>query len=173
MFCSKCGKEVEQDMQFCNNCGNKVENSTSTKKCNSRNHKIVVIIAFIIISVGIIFSLNTISTKIERNKEQKRIEQERIEKEQERIEQERIQQQKKIDEENSQKHAEELARNWIRDFYDVYMYLEFKYDTKKISNTEYLVRARGYARSEGKLHLIVDTTLKIQNEEVSVYSFNY
>lgn len=41
MFCSKCGKEIEKDMQFCNNCGNKVDISSSTKKSNSSVKKIV------------------------------------------------------------------------------------------------------------------------------------
>jgi hypothetical protein len=62
MFCSKCGKEIEKDMQFCNNCGNKVDISSSTKKSNSSVKKIVkieliVFLLFILfIAVMIAFS---------------------------------------------------------------------------------------------------------------------
>ena len=75
MFCIKCGKEIEQDMQFCSNCGNKVnfpsstenhENkvdfSSSTKKSNSKVKKIVkmeliIFLSFIIfIAVMIAYS---------------------------------------------------------------------------------------------------------------------
>lgn len=62
MFCSKCGKEIEKDMQFCNNCGNKVDISSSTKKGNSSVKKIVkieliVFLLFILfIAVMIAFS---------------------------------------------------------------------------------------------------------------------
>lgn len=51
MFCSKCGKEIEQDMQFCNNCGNKVDLSSSTKKSNSMVKKIIKTVLIIILSI--------------------------------------------------------------------------------------------------------------------------
>lgn len=36
MFCSKCGKEIEQDVQFCIHCGNKVNFPSSTENCGSK-----------------------------------------------------------------------------------------------------------------------------------------
>ena len=80
MFCSKCGKKIEQDMQFCIHCGNKVnfpsstesyENkvdlSSSTKKSNSKVKKIVkielIIFLLFIIFIVVIIAFNSSSNR--------------------------------------------------------------------------------------------------------------
>lgn len=60
MFCSKCGKEIEKDMQFCIHCGNKVDLSSSTKKSNSRAKKIVKVALFSILSIILLSVIITI-----------------------------------------------------------------------------------------------------------------
>lgn len=77
MFCSKCGKEIEQDMQFCIHCGNKVsfpsstehrENkvnlSSSTKKSNSKVNKIVKIELIVFLSVIVISVIVALSSSV-------------------------------------------------------------------------------------------------------------
>lgn len=77
MFCSKCGKEIEQDMQFCIHCGNKVsfpsstencENkvnlSSSTKKSNSKVKKIVKIELIVFLSVIVIAVIVALSSSV-------------------------------------------------------------------------------------------------------------
>ena len=64
MFCSKCGKEIEKDMQFCNNCGNKVDISSSTKKGNSSVKKIVKIELIVFLSVIVISVIVALSSSV-------------------------------------------------------------------------------------------------------------
>lgn len=64
MFCSKCGKEIEKDMQFCNNCGNKVDISSSTKKSNSSSSvkkivRIGLIVFLSLITISIVVTLSS------------------------------------------------------------------------------------------------------------------
>ena len=85
MFCSKCGKEIEQNMQFCIHCGNKVsfpsstesyENkvdlSSSTKKSNSKVKKKraptgIILLLLIIGMIAIIVISNIIVTNNAKN----------------------------------------------------------------------------------------------------------
>ena len=50
MFCSKCGKEVNENATFCRHCGNKLNNKIEKKydfKSWIKNFKIVLIISII------------------------------------------------------------------------------------------------------------------------------
>lgn len=124
MFCSKCGKEIEQDMQFCIHCGNKVsfpsstenrENkvnlSSSTKKSNSKVNKIVkmelivfgVFIAFISVMIARNSLVNQAKTAKENLSSNSSIETE-------------AEKQKRLLEEQKRKEEEEKISNIIKDW---------------------------------------------------------
>ncbi len=124
MFCSKCGKEIEKDMQFCIHCGNKVsfpssienweskvEISNSTKKSNSRVKKIVkielivfgVFIAFIAVMIAFSSSANRKNTSKENLSSNSSIETEE-------------EKQKRLLEEQKRKEEEEKISNIIKDW---------------------------------------------------------
>lgn len=111
MFCSKCGKEIEKDMQFCNNCGNKVETSGSTNKSNSKVKKIVkieliVFLSFIFfIAVMIAFSSSVNQKNISKENSNSNIS---IETEEEK--------QKRLLKEQKRKEEEEKISNIIKDW---------------------------------------------------------
>ena len=57
MFCTKCGKEIEEGNTFCTNCGQKVEKSTSDRvSINLKNSKkiIICVISIILVLIGIV-----------------------------------------------------------------------------------------------------------------------
>lgn len=57
MFCTKCGKEIEEGNTFCTNCGQKVEKSTSDRvSINLKNSKkiIICVISIILVIIGIV-----------------------------------------------------------------------------------------------------------------------
>ena len=60
MFCTKCGKEIDETMKFCLNCGtenNMVENEKINEKPKKKSSKkgLFIILAIIIAIIGVIF----------------------------------------------------------------------------------------------------------------------
>ena len=124
MFCSKCGKEIEKDMQFCIHCGNKVsfpsstenceskvEISSSTKKSNSRVKKIVkielIVFLLFILFIAVIISFSSSANRKNISKENLSSNSS-IETEEEK--------QKRLLEEQKRKEEEEKISNIIKDW---------------------------------------------------------
>lgn len=190
MFCSKCGKEIEQDMQFCIHCGNKVsfpsstenrENkvdlSSSTKKSNSKVKKIVKIELIVFLSVIVISVIGALSSSVK----QKDISKENlnanssIETEEEK--------QKRLLEEQKRKEEEEkistVIKNWasyVRDANQgsVKYKSHKKYATANDGKIIYMVvYDTGSKYSEYRQLVAIDENLTEIKETTKLYYYTY
>ena len=64
-FCSKCGKEIDENASFCDSCGTNLNNETqvSTKSRNIENHltKAILVTLFCCLPFGIVSIVNASS----------------------------------------------------------------------------------------------------------------
>lgn len=62
MFCIKCGKEIDSNIQFCNNCGNKVGNKMNQNDTtNNKNKKFplgIIILLVLCATFGILYYIS-------------------------------------------------------------------------------------------------------------------
>ncbi len=69
MFCSKCGNQIENEVNFCSSCGSKIykefskKDNDSTKKTNFALKIIVILMSVVIFVMGVCLTINIISDK--------------------------------------------------------------------------------------------------------------
>ena len=60
MYCSKCGKQIDDDSKFCEHCGCKFIENKPKETSKKKNKKIVIVIIAVIIITGVLFVIRNL-----------------------------------------------------------------------------------------------------------------